>query len=41
MNLIMKNCQYDQLNWAEHMLETDSYQRLMEVASELNTEEYK
>ncbi|XP_023336334.1 protein unc-45 homolog B [Eurytemora carolleeae] len=41
VNLIMKNCQYDQLNWAEHMLETDSYQRLMEVASELNTEEYK
>jgi len=41
IELIMKNCPWDQLNWAEHMLETDAYQRLMEVASELNTEEYK
>jgi len=41
INIIMKNCQYDQLNWAEQMLEGDSYYRLMEVASELDTEEYK
>ena len=35
INLIMKNCKYDQLNWADMMLTTDAYQRLMEVASEI------
>ena len=39
MELIMKNCKYEELNWAEMMLKTDGYQRLMEVASELT--EYK
>merc|ERR550519_3238724 len=41
IELIMKNCPWDQLNWAEKMFKADSYQRLMEVASELNTPEYK
>jgi len=41
VNLIMKNCKWDQLNWAEKMLTTDSYQRLMEVASEINMPEFK
>ena len=31
----MKNCKYDELNWAELCLKTDCYQRLMEVASEM------
>ena len=31
----MKNCRYDELNWAELCLKTDAYQRLMEVASEM------
>ena len=37
----MKNCPYDQLDWAEKMLKTDAYYRLMEVASELNLEEFR
>lgn len=41
INLIMKNCKYEQLNWANKMLATDSYQRLMEVASEINMPEFK
>ncbi len=35
----MKNCKYEELSWAESMLKTDGYQRLMEVASEMA--EYK
>ncbi len=35
VELIMKNCKYDELNWAELSLKTDTYQRLMEVASEM------
>ncbi len=35
VELIMNNCKYDQLNWAELALKTDTYQRLMEVASEM------
>lgn len=35
IELIMKNCKYDELNWAELLLKTDVYQRLMEVSSEL------
>ena len=31
VNLIMKNCKYEQLNWAEKMLKTDAYYRLLEV----------
>merc|ERR1719414_3716 len=41
INLIMKNCKWEQLNWAEKMLKTDAYQRLMEVASEVNMPEFK
>ena len=41
VNLIMKNCKYEQLNWAEKMLKTDSYHRLLEVASEINHQEFK
>jgi len=41
INLIMKNCKWEQLNWAERMLKTDAYQRLMEVASEVNMPEFK
>ena len=41
VNLIMKNCKYEQLNWAEKMLKTDAYVRLLEVASELNHPEFK
>ena len=41
VNLIMKNCKYEQLNWAEKMLKTDAYSRLLEVASELNHPEFK
>ena len=41
VNLIMKNCKYEQLNWAEKMLKTDSYHRLLEVASEINHPEFK
>merc|ERR1719234_2711287 len=41
VNLIMKNCKYEQLNWAEKMLRTDAYLRLLEVASELNHPEFK
>ncbi len=39
IELIMKNCKYEELAWAEKMLKTDAYNRLMEVASEMN--EYK
>ena len=36
IELIMKNCKYDELNWAELCLKkTDTYHRLMEVASEM------
>merc|ERR1711970_1503543 len=35
LNLIMTNCPWDRLAWAEKMLKTDGYSRLMEVASEL------
>merc|ERR1719328_398141 len=36
VELIMKNCKYDELNWAELCLKkTDTYHRLMEVASEM------
>ena len=36
IELIMNNCKYDQLNWAELCLtKTDTYQRLMEVSSEM------
>jgi len=35
INLIMTNCPWDRLAWAEIMLKMDSYSRLMEVASEL------
>ena len=35
----MKNCPYNELDWACKMLSTDGYQRLFEVASEL--EAYK
>merc|ERR550519_2401984 len=35
LNLIMVNCPWDRLAWAEKMLKTDGYSRLMEVASEL------
>eukprot|EP00095_Tigriopus_kingsejongensis_P001782 snap_masked-scaffold225_size250570-processed-gene-1.3 protein:Tk01782 transcript:snap_masked-scaffold225_size250570-processed-gene-1.3-mRNA-1 annotation:"protein unc-45 homolog b" len=36
VELIMKNCKYDELNWAEAMLKTDAYERMMEIASEMN-----
>ena len=36
LNLIMTNCPWDRMNWAEMMLKTDAYTRLMEVASELD-----
>ena len=39
INLIMTNAAWDRMNWAEKMLKTDAYSRLMEVASELD--EYK
>lgn len=39
LELIMKNCKYDELSWAEAMIKTDGYYRLMEVASEMM--EYK
>ena len=35
IELLMKNCKYDELGWGEKMLKTDGYQRLMEVASEM------
>merc|ERR1711962_1263700 len=41
INLIMKNCKWEQLNWAERMFRTDAYHRLMEVASVVNMPEYK
>merc|ERR1719295_1465452 len=41
INLIMKNCKWEQLNWAERMFKTDAYHRLMEVASVVNLPEYK
>ena len=31
LNLIMTNCPWDRLAWAEKMLKTDGYSRLMEV----------
>lgn len=36
LNLIMTNCPWDRMGWAEKMLKTDAYTRLMEVASELD-----
>merc|ERR1719167_1724369 len=36
LNLIMVNCPWARMNWAEKMLKTDAYSRLMEVASELS-----
>jgi len=39
VELIMKNCPYYELDWAQKMLKTDAYQRLMDVASEHS--EYK
>ena len=41
VNLIMKNCKWEQLNWAEEMLKTDAYQRLMDVASKVNMPEFR
>ena len=35
IELVMKNCKYEELGWAEKMLKSDGYQRLMEVASEM------
>jgi len=35
INLIMTNCPWDKMSWAQKMLKTDAYSRLMEVASEL------
>ena len=32
LNLIMTNCPWDRLAWAEKMLKTDGYSRLMEGA---------
>ncbi|CAG4933329.1 unnamed protein product [Colias eurytheme] len=39
MEIIMKNCHYSTLNWAERFVEIRGLQRLLEVCSEL--EEYK
>lgn len=39
MELIMRNCHYDAINWAEKFVEMKGVQRLLEVCSEL--EEYK
>lgn len=39
MELIMRNCHYNTLNWAEKFVEMKGLQRLLEVCSEL--EEYK
>ncbi|XP_050666566.1 protein unc-45 homolog B [Leptidea sinapis] len=39
MELIMRNCHYSTLNWAERFVEIRGLQRLLEVCSEL--EEYK
>ncbi|MFN9940412.1 MAG: hypothetical protein ACK56I_13150, partial [bacterium] len=41
LNLIMTNCPWDRMMWAEKMMKTDAYYRLMEVASELSTDRYK
>ena len=41
INMAMKNCKYDQLNWADKMLTTNAFQRLIEVASEINMPEFK
>jgi len=35
LSLIMKNCAFDELRWAELMLEEDGYQRMMEVAGDV------
>jgi len=34
VDLIIKNCPYNELDWAHKMLKTDAYNRLMDVASE-------
>ena len=34
VEIIMKNCPYYELDWADKMLKTDAYQRLLDVASE-------
>ncbi|XP_072934544.1 protein unc-45 homolog B [Epargyreus clarus] len=39
MELILRNCHYDAINWAERFVEIRGVQRLLEVCSEL--EEYK
>lgn len=39
MELVMRNCHYNTLNWAERFVEIKGLQRLLEVCSEL--EEYK
>lgn len=39
MELVMRNCHYNALNWAERFVEIKGIQRLLEVCSEL--EEYK
>ncbi|KAJ0173002.1 hypothetical protein K1T71_011178 [Dendrolimus kikuchii] len=39
MELVMRNCHYNALNWAERFIEIKGLQRLLEVCSEL--EEYK
>ena len=36
LNLIIANCSWDKMRWAEKMLKSDAYNRLMEVASELS-----
>jgi len=36
LNLIIANCTWDRMRWADIMLRTDAYNRLMEVASELS-----
>ena len=36
VHLIIKNCKWEQFNWAEKMLKTDVYQRLRNVALKVN-----
>ena len=40
-SLVMKNCKWEQLNWAEMVLETEAYQRLRNVARKINVPEIR
>ena len=40
VNLIIKNCKWEQLNWAEKIMKTEDYQQPRDGASKVNMSEF-